>query len=136
MRGSSWFLLMVLCGAAAGAEEAKATDSGRALYTQHCASCHGPDGKGNGPVAAALKTPPPDLTRLVDKDGKFAADRVRTAIDGTQAATAHGSREMPVWGKVFAHSGTRRGEGGAATSVYALVEYLRQIQAAAPAPAK
>ena len=35
---------------------------GRAFAT-HCASCHGTDGRGAGPVAAALRTPPADLTR-------------------------------------------------------------------------
>ncbi len=32
------------------------------LYRLYCATCHGRDGKGNGPAAAALKVPPPDLT--------------------------------------------------------------------------
>jgi len=136
MKGPALLLLvLLLCGARAGAEEATAGVSGQELYRQYCASCHGLDGKGHGDVAPALKALPPDLTLLLDKDGKFAADRVRTSIDGTQASAAHGSREMPVWGKVFAHHGARRGEGAAATSVYALVEYVRSIQAAAP-PAK
>jgi mono/diheme cytochrome c family protein len=113
----------------------KTLGAGRTLFLQHCASCHGVDAKGHGRVAEAMKTPPPDLTNLVDKDGHFASDRVRTSIDGTQAATAHGSREMPVWGRVLAESGPRRGEGAAATSVYALTEYLRSIQdATAKAP--
>jgi mono/diheme cytochrome c family protein len=35
---------------------------GQALYGPHCASCHGPDGQGNGPAAAALRVKPTDLT--------------------------------------------------------------------------
>jgi hypothetical protein len=42
---------------------------------------------------------------------------------------------MPVWGKVFAETGQRRGEGAAAASVYALIEYLRSIQEGATAKA-
>jgi putative copper export protein/mono/diheme cytochrome c family protein len=35
---------------------------GQALYGPHCASCHGPDGEGNGPAAASLRIKPADLT--------------------------------------------------------------------------
>ena len=43
----------------------------------YCATCHGRDGKGNGPVAAALKVVPPDLTRLArDNGGAFPRKRV------------------------------------------------------------
>ncbi|RIX74858.1 c-type cytochrome [Acidovorax cavernicola] len=35
---------------------------GRALYAQHCVSCHGADGKGEGPLAASLAVWPPNLT--------------------------------------------------------------------------
>jgi copper transport protein len=34
---------------------------GHAVYQQHCASCHGPDGRGDGPMAEMLSAPPPDL---------------------------------------------------------------------------
>jgi mono/diheme cytochrome c family protein len=33
------------------------------LFTQNCAQCHGPDGRGDGPLAAQLRPPPPDWTR-------------------------------------------------------------------------
>ncbi len=35
---------------------------GAALYRAHCADCHGPDGHGDGPRAAALALPQGDLT--------------------------------------------------------------------------
>ena len=35
---------------------------GKDLYTKHCAGCHGPAGKGDGPAAAALNPKPTDLT--------------------------------------------------------------------------
>ena len=31
-------------------------NNGKQMYVNYCAPCHGVDGKGNGPVAAALKT--------------------------------------------------------------------------------
>ncbi len=36
--------------------------SGKALWNQHCASCHGKTGKGDGTKAAQLKTQPEDLS--------------------------------------------------------------------------
>jgi mono/diheme cytochrome c family protein len=48
---------------------------GRRLYTQNCASCHGPEGRGDGPQVKDLKnengwpTRPRDLTRGVFKGG-------------------------------------------------------------------
>ena len=35
---------------------------GKDLFAQHCASCHGPTGKGDSPAAAALNPKPADLT--------------------------------------------------------------------------
>ena len=31
--------------------------TGRALFLQNCASCHGADGRGDGPMAAGLPRP-------------------------------------------------------------------------------
>jgi mono/diheme cytochrome c family protein len=36
--------------------------TGKALYGQHCKSCHGKAGEGDGPKAAELKTFPGDFT--------------------------------------------------------------------------
>ena len=36
--------------------------AGRALFTAHCVACHGPEGKGDGPLARSLEVPPADLT--------------------------------------------------------------------------
>jgi mono/diheme cytochrome c family protein len=37
-------------------------DRGRALFALHCATCHGGDGRGEGPAAIALNPKPRDLT--------------------------------------------------------------------------
>jgi len=121
----------VLAGPAFASDKVddKAAKAGRALFSRHCASCHGAEGKGGGPVAGSLKTPVPDLTKLPLKDGRFDDARVRTSIDGTQASAAHGTREMPVWGKVLANTGEKRGEGWAQAEVWTIVEYVKSIQA-------
>ena len=76
--------------------------SGKTLFQQSCASCHGDDGKGAGPAAVAFKVQPPDLTALSRQNrGKFPRDRVVQAIRGDRMQSAHGSTDMPVWGPVF-----------------------------------
>jgi mono/diheme cytochrome c family protein len=78
--------------------------SGQDMYGNYCAVCHGKDGKGDGPAASALKAQPTDLTTLAQKNGgKYPSDRVSATIQGDQAIAAHGSKDMPVWGKIFWH---------------------------------
>lgn len=76
--------------------------SGAEMYASYCAACHGKDGKGNGPAAQALKQPPTDLTTLASGNGgKFPGIVVAHAIAGESDLSAHGSKDMPVWGPVF-----------------------------------
>ena len=75
---------------------------GAKIFKNYCASCHGVNGSGDGPVAPALKTKVPMLTTLARRNhGKFPTARVRSIIAGDENHAAHGSREMPVWGPVF-----------------------------------
>ncbi|MEP7306331.1 MAG: c-type cytochrome [Acidobacteriota bacterium] len=61
---------------------ARAVEDGRDTYRFYCASCHGPDGKGDGPIASALQTRPADLTRLAGRNaGTFPGPRVKTFRD-------------------------------------------------------
>lgn len=75
---------------------------GRILYLTYCQGCHGLAGRGDGPAAASLRTPPADLTRLWERYG-IPLDRERLAeyIDGRRLLGPHGPREMPVWGREF-----------------------------------
>ena len=76
--------------------------SGKEMYVTYCASCHGTHAKGDGPAAGALKTPPADLTTLAQKNnGKFPSHHVAAVLSGEEEVTAHGSKDMPVWGPVF-----------------------------------
>jgi len=76
--------------------------SGKEMFNAYCAVCHGREGKGNGPAADALKTPPADLTVLSkDNGGKYPALKVSSAIRGDVNVPAHGNQEMPMWGRLF-----------------------------------
>ncbi len=76
--------------------------SGRQMFDAYCASCHGQNGKGNGPAAPALKVPPANLTLLSSQHGgKFPETHVVLAIKGDSRSTSHGDKDMPVWGPAF-----------------------------------
>ncbi len=92
----------LLCAALIAApmlSRGQAVDIGMREYLNHCAVCHGESGKGDGPLAAQLKTTVSDLTAIQkNSGGVFPFDRVYRVIDGREAVGAHGPREMPVWG--------------------------------------
>lgn len=94
-------VLLVYLGAGSGAGAAE-TNHGKQLYAQYCSSCHGVDGRGNGPVARDLKVKVPNLILLrKNNKGIYPTDRVMSAIDGRRAIRGHGDRNMPVWGEIF-----------------------------------
>lgn len=97
------------------------------LYRAHCAACHGAEGKGNGPVASALKTKPADLTVLAKNNGgKFPEEQARKFIAGEEVLASHGSREMPVWGPIFHQIEEDRDFGD--VRIQNLIKYLETIQ--------
>ena len=103
-------------------------ESGRALFTTYCASCHGVSGRGHGPVAGELRHRPADLTQFAAQNGGvFNGARIHRFIDGRTVITAHGTMEMPVWGEEFKW---REGlpENGINARVDALVQYLETLQ--------
>jgi hypothetical protein len=102
---------------------------GKELYKEYCASCHGLDGKGIGPMTEWLKIKSPDLTRLSMREGgKYPMARVQKIILGEQNTTSgHGTREMPVWGPIF--SEVARDQDLGRMRVYNLAEYLSKLQA-------
>ncbi len=134
---SRWIGLAVaaaLAGGAAAADshgEGAGATPGRELFGFYCASCHGGDGTGNGPVASALNTRPADLTRIAARrSGIFPAGEIAEYIDGRRDVAAHGPRDMPVWGRVLAEKIGARGqrEIAVAAEIQLLVDFLRAIQ--------
>ena len=74
---------------------------GATLYQWYCATCHGLDGTGKGPMAAALLVQPTDLTGLsATAEGVVPLLRVVRRIDGSDPLVSHGSG-MPVYGPLF-----------------------------------
>ena len=105
-----------------------ATLEGADSYNQYCAVCHGKDGKGGGPAAEALKKRPTDLTQIARRNnGKFNDLIVQNVINGDDVRSAHGSREMPVWGELF--QSVNGDLASRRLRVYSLVKYIEQMQA-------
>ena len=91
-------LLALLIPTTLSAQDA---ESGRELYMTHCATCHGADGQGDGPMASVLLIQPTNLTALAEGSaGVFPVERVVKRIDGRDPLVAHGS-PMPVYGDFF-----------------------------------
>lgn len=100
MRFINWLssATLILVGGAALAQD---TSTGVALYQQHCATCHGIEGTGHGPMAGVMVIKPADLTVLTaGNGGVFPTERVVKRIDGRDALVSHGS-PMPVYGHFF-----------------------------------
>lgn len=101
-------------------------EQGADLFRGYCAPCHGIKGVGDGPVAAALRTRPTDLTRLsAANKGQFPAQRIAMVIEFGIAVPAHGSTDMPTWGNTFRVMGD---EATVRQRVTALTRYLETIQ--------
>jgi mono/diheme cytochrome c family protein len=82
-------------------ERVNPTD-GKLMYTGYCAPCHGADGRGNGPVAGALKSQPTDLTTLAkSNNGKYPDSHVISVLQFGSSMPSHGTAQMPVWGPLL-----------------------------------
>lgn len=81
-------------------------------------------------MAESIAVPVPNL-RLLDAryGGTFPEDAVAGLIDGRNLPDAHGARQMPVWGLVFAATESIvPGADTPATRIDVLIGYLRTIQ--------
>jgi mono/diheme cytochrome c family protein len=98
------------------------------LYKAYCAVCHGPNAKGDGPMAASLKTGPSDLTRISSRNGgMFPLAKVRRIISGEDPlAAGHGTRQMPIWGPIFSQVAWDQDLGR--VRVDNLAKYLESLQ--------
>jgi len=135
-------LFAVFCGIVAGqnkqskkqgdgADTVRLIDSiqGPNLYKAYCAVCHGPNAKGDGPMAMFLKTGPSDLTRISSRNGgMFPLAKVRQIIAGEEPRSAgHGTRDMPIWGPIFSQVAWDQDLGR--VRVDNLARYLETLQA-------
>jgi mono/diheme cytochrome c family protein len=113
------------------------TDFGKREFDTNCASCHGADAKGNGPMGELLRRSPPDLTQLAKKNGGvFPMTRLFDVIEGG-SVPSHGTRDMPIWGREYRIQDAEyyleaRGNYDSAALVRAhiltLLEYINRLQ--------
>jgi mono/diheme cytochrome c family protein len=75
--------------------------AGGDLFRFYCASCHGREGKGDGPVASALNRRPPDLTTIARRNGgRFRPTASRRSSRATATDPRSRFADMPC-GAIF-----------------------------------
>lgn len=124
------FMMALMIGVSSGTAAAQ-ENSGKQLYLRYCSSCHGPAGKGDGPVSRNLKLRVPDLTGLAKKNkGIYPLDDVMATIDGRRSVRSHGDRDMPVWGENFRAEaeGKKYPELTALLKAKVIAEYVATLQ--------
>ncbi len=132
---ASVFAATGLCMSVASAQVAR-LDIGKREYESSCAVCHGVNGKGGGSFAQMLQVSMPDLTTLSKRNGGvFPAARVYDIIDGRADVKAHGTREMPIWGRHFDYRAAPRyddypweSEAFVRARILTLIDYLYRLQ--------
>ncbi|MEM9550668.1 MAG: cytochrome c [Pseudomonadota bacterium] len=127
-------LIACLISSLAAPLQAQDAVIGAETYRHYCATCHGIDARGRGPMSPSLVLQPPDLTGLTARNGGvFPMARVVTRIDGRDPLTSHGS-PMPVWGPYFEGDASvpLKAETGqpilTSAPIADLVAYLQRLQ--------
>ena len=89
--------------------DATSLATGKALFNQHCKSCHGTKGKGDGPKAAQLNT----------ECGDFTKPSTQAETDGALFyKTSEGRKDMPSFKKKIADQ----------NDIWAVVNYIRTLK--------
>jgi mono/diheme cytochrome c family protein len=112
-------------------------DLGKAEYDSNCASCHGPQGKGDGVLKPFLTKSAPDLTQLSKANGGvLPVSRIYAVIEGSDQPTVHGTRDMPAWGFEYRNRAAEYygempydPEAFVRARVLALIDYVARLQA-------
>ncbi len=106
--------------------------TGHSDYMEYCAACHGPSGKGNGPLAEGLKPRPADLTLLAKKNGgTFPRLQSMGHIHGHTAGRSESA--MPEFGDILEGRTVLYDSGDGIETptpwrLVALTKYLESIQ--------
>jgi len=99
--------------------------AGQETFRTYCASCHGSDAKGTGPVAAVLRYKPSNLTQLSRRNGgKFPPALIENALQDNHLIPAHGSPDTPIWGEAFRNADPDKVK----IKVHNLVLYIESLQ--------
>jgi mono/diheme cytochrome c family protein len=108
---------------------------GRSLYIRNCSVCHGPDARGDGPMARAMARAPKDLTLIAVRNGdRFPRAKVLSTIDGYARSTTMTGPGMPEFGELLRGDLIPYDSGDGRMTptprkLVALAEYLESIQA-------
>lgn len=116
-------LMVVILGTPVVSANPPLAYEGRRLYVSYCMLCHGPEGKGDGPLAKVMEINPADLSTTV----RSRSDTILTKIitgEGRQTITGRDrhnllNEAMPEWKDVFSD-----------TQVRSLIAYLRFLSRA------
>ncbi len=96
--------------------------SGAQMYKDYCAVCHGAEGKSDGPAAAFMSTPPPELCKLArGNNGVYPATRIAMRL--RSLSDNHGGADMPNWASLFRSAG-----GYQDLRAYNLAEFIGTLQ--------
>ena len=136
MRGLTTIAALASCLLGSSMAAAQDAQTGKLIYQDHCAVCHGDGGAGDGLVGVLFEVKPKNLTLLAQQNsGVFPFERVYDAISGKRELGAHGNTRMPIWGDFFLEEAlTDRGhhpQDARALSqgrMLAVVYYLQTIQ--------
>ncbi len=134
MRKISTFRTLFVLSLFGLAQSTLADEAGKIEYMDLCASCHGVNADGAGPLAELMNVEVPALTDLANaNEGVFPMLEVIHSIDGRQGTRGHGY-PMPVWGQAFERQaeaddlGRFGGEIAVRGRVLSLAYYLESIQ--------
>lgn len=133
-RSRIFVLAMALSGAGAAALADEGPDpqvirDGKDDYEWQCAACHGPGGKGDGPMANILVKQPSDLTGIARANGdKFPFWRVYRIVAGKTHVAGHETFQMPDFWKRFKGQENEFGLLPPHVRTLELTHYLESIQ--------
>ena len=103
--------------------------TGGEVFRTYCATCHGPLGRGDGPLASSMRRKPADLTEIAKRNGgEYPSEIVYRTIDGRTPVRGHGGPDMPVWGDAFARSRDGGDEVAVKERIDSLVNFIRTLQ--------
>jgi mono/diheme cytochrome c family protein len=140
---SKWVMVASVTVSFSAVALAQDIDAGKSEFRSSCATCHGTDGNGKGPLSEQLRVAPADLTVLAKKNnGVFPVNAVYEIIYGIKRIIAHGPPDMPIWGYRYYARNTAPGskkpdrnidlssdpDAIARTRMLAVVDYLNRIQ--------
>lgn len=140
------YALIAACLATAGcmaqetgtaSRDTASIETGRTLFAEDCAACHGPEAKGNGPLAAELETQPADLTKIASRrNGVWPMLEIMSIVDGYSKRT-NPRDDMPIIVGLTEGPMVDFDSGNGITQqvparLVAVVEYLESIQSPRP----